>query len=267
MNDIFDFRRFGWYARKELSENWKAIALSAIAITTLIGFYTYQEWEFVHSINYESDYVVKTAWSLAIPIILGIMIASSFVWKAFSNKKDTFSALMLPVSVTERFVFAWLVAVPFLIIICVLIAQVCWAIVTPLLLQDFPKIIIEPMSGGETSKTNQYGSVLLFSGPALFMWGAVTLGRLNFLKTLGLIIIVGVAFWWLQNEHLEAIFPSGFDSYFSSMPPIITIQSLKYIYSTKLVSDFEGVYRIWWVLIVPLMLYACVFLKLKEKEI
>ena len=277
MNDIFDFRRFGWYARKELSENWRVMALSVVAVITIIGYQVYQEWRFVHSINYKNDYIVKTAWSFAVPVIIGIMMASSFVWKAFSNKKDTFSALTLPISVLERFVFAWLVAVPFTVGACFLLWKILWSIAAPLFLQDFPQLIIAPAfgslanGGASWDESVPYASVLFFCGSALFMLGAVTLGKLNFFKTLGICTVLGIALFWLQMEHLEVIFPKAFKIHmngpFPFIPPKIHVQSSKGVYSNTLISTFEGIYRVWWVFVVPLVLYACVFFKLKEKEI
>lgn len=37
MKDTFDLRRFGLYARKEFSENWKAYALSLVGLSAIMG--------------------------------------------------------------------------------------------------------------------------------------------------------------------------------------------------------------------------------------
>ncbi|TAF91956.1 MAG: hypothetical protein EAZ32_16570 [Cytophagia bacterium] len=129
MNNTFDLRRFGLYARKELSENWKPMALSMVAVTVIICHHIYQEWQSVHDINYKGNYTVKIASSLGVCVILGILLASSFVWKAFSDKKDTFAALTLPVSLPERFLLAWLIAIPIPTIVVSAISQILWRIV------------------------------------------------------------------------------------------------------------------------------------------
>ena len=272
MNNIFDFRRFGWYARKEFSENWKALALGIVASMALTAFTIYGRWQEIH--NTENVVVsIETSESLLVMLALGIMFASSYVWRAFSNKKDTFSALTLPVSVLERFLFAWLVAVPLVALVSFVVSQTMWSLATPYFLRDFPKLIVEPVLqySDHSSPPDNYGFVFYLCAPAVFMWGALTLGRLNFLKTLGISILAGILFLWLQDKHLAAIFPNVFDVS-SGFPfpigrPFINIQTTKEVFANNLVSTFEGVYGIWWIFIVPLVLYASIYLKLKEKEI
>ncbi len=275
MNNTFDLRRFGLYARKELSENWKPMALSMVAVTVIICHHIYQEWQSVHDINYKGNYTVKIASSLGVCVILGILLASSFVWKAFSDKKDTFAALTLPVSLPERFLLAWLIAIPIPTIVVSAISQILWRIVTPFFLRDFPDLVIKysinSLAHGSSSQLDAYGLVLFFGGPALFMLGAVTLGRLNFLKTLGIVIAVSFAFYWAQNNYLHIFFPSAFELQtsppFPFIAPSIQIQFSKGIFSNTLNSTFENVYRMWWVIGVPLLLHVITYLKIKEKEV
>jgi hypothetical protein len=272
MNDIFDFRRFRWYARKEWSETWKVLALSVVAASIITALLILQKWIIVHNVDYDIHEALRTSESLVITFILGIMMASSFVWRAFSNKTDAFAALTLPVSVLERFVFAWIIAVPFTFFWCFLVSKIMWELATPFFLRDFPKLVIRPMLPTlNNDSSDSYGLVFFLVLPALFMWGALTLGRLNFLKTLGIMVAAGFVFFLLQSEHLKMVFPNAFEmqilSPFPMTQPRIYIESAKGVYYGRLFSTFEEVYRVWWVFVVPVVLYASVFFKLKEKEI
>ena len=272
MNDIFDFRRFGWYARKEFSENWKALALGMVASVVVTSFSIYGRWQSVKS-GEQWDFKVDTTESLGVLLILGIMFASSYVWRAFSDSKDAFSALTLPVSVLERFVFAWLIAVPFVALISFVISQTLWSIAKPFFLQEFPNFKVEMVleNANLLSNLDWYFFVFCLTAPSLFMWGALTMGRLNFLKTLGIVFFTGLISIWLQDKHLATIFPNSADIS-SALPvpirrPFINIQTNQGVYANNLVSTFEGIYSIWWLLILPLVMYTSIFLKLKEKEI
>ncbi|TAH06616.1 MAG: hypothetical protein EAZ14_12410, partial [Runella slithyformis] len=173
---------------------------------------------------------------------------------------------------------AWLIAIPIPTIVVSAISQILWRIVTPFFLRDFPDLVIKysinSLAHGSSSQLDAYGLVLFFGGPALFMLGAVTLGRLNFLKTLGIVIAVSFAFYWAQNNqnnYLHIFFPSAFELQtsppFPFIAPSIQIQFSKGIFSNTLTSTFENVYRMWWVIGVPLLLYVITYLKIKEKEV
>ena len=197
-------------------------------------------------------------------------IASSYLLKSFSNQQKTFATLTLPVSTFEQFLYAWIVAVPVAAFICYILWKIAWSVFLPYFLNDVPDLLI-----GNDSKywaENPYFSVFILGGSAIFMWGAVTLGRLNFLKTLGILLAVGlVIFEWGQNRLLDALFPNAYNIQTPApapwIPQMVTIESSKGIFSNDIHSTFEGVYQFWWVLCVPLLLYTIAFLKIKEKEV
>jgi hypothetical protein len=270
MNNTFDLRRFGFYARKEFSENWKAYALGLVGMLAILMYFVYDEWEFVHNASSQKvGYLLNIFRSLAIMMGPITWVAGSYILKIFSNRKQTFTTLTLPVSAFEQFLYAWLVAVPLSILVCYVLWKIAWAIALPYFLADFPDLIIEEDSIYWIS--NPYFSVFFVGGASVFMWGAVSLGRLNFLKTLGILIVAGLIFEWGQDRFLEIIFPNAFSIQSPTtipwMPQKITIESSKGIFSNDIHSSFENIYGFWWVLCVPLLLYTITFLKIKEKEI
>jgi hypothetical protein len=274
MNNTFDFRRFGLYARKEFRENWKAYALGFVGMVAILVYYIYAEWTYIHNPyfvkNYIKDYTIDIKSSLTIAIGPTVWIAGSYILKAFSNRQRTFTTLLLPVSLFEQFLYAFTVSIFLSMFICFVFWKIAWAISLPYFSADFPNLKIINDSKYWTS--NPYFSVFLLGGNAAFMCGAVALGRLNFLKTLGILIAVGVlVFYWGQGEFLETLFPNVYEIRMPTpapwVPQKITIQSSEGIFSNDIHSTFENIYGFWWVLCVPLLLYAITFLKIKEKEI
>jgi hypothetical protein len=270
MKDTFDLRRFGWYTRKEFSENWKAYALGLVGIIAIIGYNIYQEWNYVHSNLYDKKYPVEMYTFLVITMGPTIWIASSYSLKSFSNRQQTFATLTLPVSSFEQFLYAWLIAMPFSVFTCYVLWKIAWSVSLPYFLNDIPDLRIGNDSGYWT--TNPYLSVFLLGGSAIFMWGAVTLKRLNFLKTLGILIVVGlVIFEWGQGKLLKILLTNAYNIRTPApapwVPQMVTIESSKGIFSNDIHSTFEGVYQFWWILCVPLLLYTVTFLKIKEKEV
>jgi len=274
MNDIFNFRRFGLYARKELSEHWKAYALGVVAVLAVVGYHIYNEWIFVHSIYYRDSYVVGTHTSYVILMPIGAWLAGCYLLIAYSKPSSTFAALTLPVSAFERFLYAWLVACPICIATCFLVWKAGWSLAIPYFLRDLPSLILEEKKS-LTSAVSEPGLYFLMvsvvGGNALFMLGAMALGRLNFLKTLGIIIVVGIVFVWADKQHLQYIFSDVYNIRPNTpvlwVSPNITIESPKKLYSNNLDSIFANLYKIWWLACLPLLLYVITFLKMKEKEI
>lgn len=271
MKDTFDLRRFGLYARKEFSENWKAYALSLVGISAILGYFIYQEWEFIHSPYFKkANYHINIFRSLAIMMGPITWVAGSYILKKFSNRKQSFAALTLPVSSFEQFLYAWIMVVPLSIVVCSIVWKIGWSIALPYFLNDVPSLQIDRDSLYWTE--NPYFSVIFIGGAAVFMWGAVTLGRLNFLKTLGILIIIGLlVLEWGQNQLLDVIFPNAYAIQSPAaapwIPQTLTIQSSEGVFSNDIHSTFEGVYKFWWILCAPLLLYAITFLKIKEKEV
>jgi hypothetical protein len=270
MNNTFDLRRFGLYARKEFRENWKVYALGLVGAFAILMFFLYSQWEFVHRPYFDkAHYNLDVFHSLT--MMLGPMtwVAGSYILKTFSNRKQTFTALTLPVSAFEQFFYAWVVAVPLSIFVCYVLWKIVWAIVMPYFLADLPDLKITEDSIYWTY--NPYFSVFFVGGSSVFMWGAMSLGRLNFLKILGILIVVGFVFEWGQNRILKAILPADFSILsYSSIPWLPQMAQIRYsqgVYSTKFHSTFENIYGFWWILCVPLLLYTITFLKIKEKEV
>ena len=269
MNNTFDSRRFGWYARKEIRENWKAYALGLVAVLAVLWYFIYQEWGYLHSPFFDKgDYKVNIFRSLAIMIGLMTCVAGSYTLKAFSEQKRAFTTLTLPVSSFEQLLYAWIMTVPFSIGACYVLWKIAWSMALPYFLKDTPGLAFEKDS--VFLVTNPYFSVFYFGGSAAFMWGAVSLGRLNFLKTLGILIGVGLVFEWGQNRLLKAIFPADFSiQAYSSIPWLPQMAQIQYkgVFSRQFHSTFENIYGFWWILCVPLLLYVITFLKIKEKEV
>jgi hypothetical protein len=270
MKDTFDLRRFGLYARKEFSENWKAYALSLVGLSAIMGYNIYQDWNYVHSNLYDKKYPLEIYSYLAIAMGPMTWIASSYLLKSFSNRQQTFATLTLPVSSFEQFLYAWMIAVPFATFICYVLWKIAWSVFLPYFLNDIPNLLIGNDSNYWTG--NPYVSVFFLGGSAIFMWGAVTLGRLNFLKVLGILITVGLLlFEWGPNRLLKATFPNAYHIRKPApapwIPQMVTIESSKGVFSNDIHSTFEEVYQFWWVLCVPLLLYTITYLKIKEKEV
>lgn len=269
MKDIFELRRFGLYARKEFRENCIAYALGLVGMMSIVTYYVYYEWTFVHSGSYYTNYKLDTSISLLLMMALAVWVNASYSFRSFTNKRQTLAALTLPISLTERFLYAWVITLPLSVGIGYTVWKIVWAIALPQFMNDVPNL---QTIGTPYWTTNPYTVVMFLGGAGVFMLGAVTLGRLNFLKTLAILIGIGyLVFSWGQEKLLSVIFPTVYKvkpfAPVPWLPPRITIQSTKDNFFNDIHSSFEDVYQLWWLLCVPVLLYAITLLKIKEKQV
>lgn len=110
MNDIFNFKRFGAFAVKRFSENWKnyLICLAVLGLIFILGIVTLD----LASGGDEDLLLMKTIpsnFDFAI-VIIGLVIAFTEL-KPFRGRNTSAIMNVLPVSRFESFVFTWLLSV------------------------------------------------------------------------------------------------------------------------------------------------------------
>lgn len=267
MNDTFDLRRFGWYAQRELRENWKAYALGLVGMMALMAFFIYSESSKVPE-KYR-DIPIDIYPSLVITMGMMVWVSSGFSLRGFSTVDERFGTLLLPVSNLERLLYAWLVSLPVPMLVCAFVWKISWLLIIEQWKQDIPTLKINTDFAYWADAS--YFSIFILTGSAVFMLGAMTLGKLNFLKTMGVLLLAGVAvLQWGQGYLLRAMFPAEGLRYPTPapwVPPTITVRSPEGISVERIHSVYENLYQFWWVLCLPICLYVIVFLKMKEREV
>ena len=272
MNNIFNLRRFGLYAQKEFHENWKALALGIVALIvgSLLEFFN--NWNFVQNYPFKHQFIVPISpyGHLMSSMVFSIIIVSSYVFKDFAVKNRTLAYITLPASTFEKFLFAWLIAVPFTVFCCYSIWKTSWAIFTPIIGQAFPKHVEIRY---DNDYWDGYESVIILTASGAFAVGALMLKRLSLLKTIGILMVAGWLVYGVLSKWLGKIWFDNANVALRVPVPWFKPQ-LQVIYSSNftphyfdLPTTYEPIYKFWWIAFLPLILWAIAYLKIKEKEV
>ncbi|MFN3378573.1 MAG: hypothetical protein ACK41O_03910 [Runella zeae] len=272
MNDIFDIRRFGWYARKEFRENWKVYALFAVGVVVMQLVFIYLLCKPLEDKFYYDQlkgYDLNPFAGLFNSAVIATWIAGSYAYSYFSSSSKTLFFLTLPVSPFERFCFAWLLTIPLSLIITAILWRVTWLFTTPFILSTFPKAIIRmdyAKAFRNVVETILAIGVLGISGA--FMLGSVIFRKYSFFKTLAIGVGTVLLLYTFQQKALIAILPNA-DKVETSPYPGFIYASVRTIskLSIQIGSTLELPYLVWWVGCLPVILWVVTYLKIKEKEV
>lgn len=269
MNNTFDLRRFGFYARKEFRENWKAYALFPLVISVIQLGAIYQLCRPLQDPVYykqlTSGYMLLPYPSLILSSGITLWLAGSFSFRYLATPQKSLPALTLPVSAFERFSFAWIITIPICLLLVYSLWHFSWGIATPIIKVLYPKAYVEYH---KYRALGIYQSVFVFAYSAAFMLGAVVLGRLSFVKTIGIAVSIFFLLYIFQKIVLYGILSDVTEVIFPALPGInyLSIRTV----SKELIqpiSTFETPYEIWWYYCLPVALWGITYLKIKEKEI
>jgi hypothetical protein len=270
MNNTFDLRRFGLYARKEFRENWKAYTLFLIGIVVIQFALIYQlcnpmrDQFYYKQLNHYTLNPYQTFFTSA---SLTLSLVGSYVFSFFPTSSKAQSTLTLPVSALERFSFAWIITLPVSLIIVAVLWGLSWVLATPIIASSFPKAIVD-YKGKSYFFLASMVAVWLFTYSAAFMLGAVVFKKYNFLKTLATGVLALLTLYLLHQWVITIILPNV-----SEVTPLsflgirllnVRIVSNPYL---QLSSTFELPHTIWWAGCLPIILWVIAYLKIKEKEV
>lgn len=270
MNNTFDLRRFGLYARKEFRENWKVYALFLIGIVVIQFALIYQlcnpmrDQFYYKQLNHYTLNPYQTFFTSA---SLTLWLVGSYVFSFFPTSSKAQSTLTLPVSALERFSFAWIITLPVSLIIVAVLWGLSWVLATPIIASSFPKAIVD-YKGKSYFFLASMVAVWLFTYFAAFMLGAVVFKKYNFLKTLATGMLVLLVFYLVQQGVLTTILPNASEvtpfSFFGY--PLLNVRTVSNLH-LQLGSTFELPHTIWWAGCLPIILWVTTYLKIKEKEV
>lgn len=269
MNNTFNFRRFGWYARKEFRENWKAYALFPLVILGIQLGAIYQLCgplrDYVYYKQLTAGYLLRPYPSLLLSAGITLWLVGSFSFRYLATPQKSLSALTLPVSAFERFSFAWIITVPISLLVVYLLWHFSWGIATPIIKSLYPKAFVEYHKYYNVGIDN---SIFVFVYSAAFMLGAVVLGRLSFVKTIGIAAGIFFMLYIFQKIALNALIADVTEVIFPPFPGL-TFLSIRTASKELIqpISTLEAPYKIWWYYCLPVALWGITYLKIKEKEI
>jgi hypothetical protein len=270
MNNTFDLRRFGLYARKEFRENWKAYTLFLIGIVVIQFALIYQLCDPMRDKFYYKQlnhYTLNPYQTFFTSAILTLWLVGSYVFSFFSTSSKAQSTLTLPVSALERFSFAWIITLPVSLIIVAVLWELSWVLATPIIASSFPKAIVDYKDKSHFFSASMV-SIWLFVYSAAFMLGAVVFKKYNFLKTLATGVLALLTLYLLHQWVITIILPNV-----SEVTPLsflgfrlLNVRTVSNPY-LQLSSTFELPHTIWWAGCLPIILWVTTYLKIKEKEV
>lgn len=270
MNNSFNFRRFRWYSRKELRENWKAYTLFPLIILVIQLGAIYQLCgplrDYVYYKQLTAGYMLRPYPSLLVSAGITLWLVGSFSFRYLATPQKSLFALTLPVSAFERFCFAWIITVPVSLLLVYLFWHFSWGIATPIIKAIYPKAYVEY---NKYYGVGIYNSVFIFVYTAAFMLGAVVFGRFSLLKTLSFVLGMSVVLYFVKLNLLQFLIPDTTKMVFSPAPYWGTFLNIETASGLNLWprSTMQLPYFVWWVYCLPMVLWVITFLKLKEKEI
>ncbi|HAK75591.1 MAG TPA: hypothetical protein DCM71_01445 [Runella sp.] len=272
MNDLFDIRRFGLYARKEFRENWKVYALFAVGIMVMQLVFIYLLCKPLENKFYYdqlNSYQLNSFVGLFNSAVIATWISGSYAYSYFSSSSKTLSSLTLPVSPLERFCFAWLLTIPLSLIITAILWRVTWFFGIPFILSTFPKVIIRmDYEKAFRNVVEESLAIGVFGISGAFMLGSLVFRKYSFFKTLAVGLGAILLLYAFQQKALEIILPNAVKVITSPYPGFIhtTVHTISKLY-IQVGSTLELPYLIWWVGCLPVILWVATYLKIKEKEV
>ena len=209
MSQSFNFVRFGRLFRKHTAEHLRGYLLATAVplggIGLVLGYVAYLNTQAM-SVSVQ-----------AIVFILGLLSSGAFftstVLAPFGPLRQATSALLLPASHWEKYLVAWLYALP----IFMVVYTGCFYLMDALVLQldDWagPKPDLVPLfTGPEKLYTGLMAYAVL---NAVFLWGSIYFTKQQFIRTafgvlLGLVVLVLVNFQVVQalvGRKVESVLP------------------------------------------------------------
>lgn len=270
MKDTFDLHRFGLYARKEFRENGKTYALFPLFIIGLQLFLIYWECSPLRDSSYYNQlkrYRLDPYSSLYISSVIVPWIVGDFMLRSFSGRQKTLNTLTLPVSVLERFCFAWLITVPISLLLVYGLWKLNWFVGMSVIKETFPKAYVEYRTS-HFGKFQPYDAVFVFGLSAAFMLGSVVLGRFSLLKTLSIIIGIGAVSYCVKSYSLHFFIPDTKNMVFAPTPFLGEFLNMETVSGLRLWprSTMRIPHFIWWIYCLPVVLWGVTLLKIKEKQ-
>ena len=270
MNDIFSFRRFYYFLKKQIFEKRLfLLGISAIVIFLEISIY-YLNGN-IYQVSGNLQYL-----SLFILLILSPTILISFILNSFSDIKTSIGTLLLPVSFFEKwlmiFAIVFLIFVPSHLLILKFI-DYCFV-------NHYKELAIE--SKQFTAKRirdswpyisyvfngNSFFSLYLifsvyFSG--IFLLGALYFKRLSYFKTALVLILVLIFVLYGGNYITKTIIGESSRLQFNDFGAWVHVQPRPFLIQGKMTSS---VVLTWFAkLVLPLSLWLIAIVRFKEKEI
>jgi hypothetical protein len=264
-NQVFDLRRFTLLFGKQLTDNPRLYLLSPVVVAGTFLFF----WSFVLSLSYVSQVNhLVVFWSAY--ALLGSLYANS-IFNSLRPKPAGLSYLMLPASTFEKFCVAWVyVYVIFTVVLLVVFYGV--EIVMVSVVNSRPDIE-KGVDFGIISPSQLFGGLKndLFFLPILIQVmafvGSVYFERATFAKTLTTIAVFVIVSLYLNGWMTDWVFGSGLVKNSS-----IWSYSVMWAADTNLtmgvkLTDAQHTFLRVYLTLMPFVLWAVVYFRLREKEL
>jgi len=202
-------------------------------------------------------------------LMFGGCIFTSTLFSDLNNDKDGMLYLTLPASTEEKFASKWLQST---IVIWLWVTATYWVFQT--LLRVIMPIVwgydvagFNPMGG--PVQVNYIITCVYFGVSAIFFLGSIGFTKFEFFKTILVVFLFTIA-WSLLSAGFMRLLASDFFQP-GSFQPVNGIES-SYVGPSDAVVDFLenygiGTLRFFGQLVIPCILWAAAYFKLKEKEL
>ena len=228
MSQLFSFARFGRLFRKHTAEHGRGYLMSTVVLLGGIGLV-------LGYMAYLNPMAMSSS-AQAIVFIMGLLSSGTFftstVLAEFGNQRQATAALMLPASHWEKYLVAWLYALPIFLLVYI----GCFYVVDSVVIQldDWagPKPDLVSLFSDQEKLPTMLMVYALLS--AAFLWGSIYFRKQQFIRTafaliLGLAVVMAVNLQLvrgLMGREVDSLLPfsalkvhAGPVSYPLSLPP------------------------------------------------
>ena len=264
-NNVLDFRRLGYYFRQHMVASFRPYLLSTLSI---FGLLLILPSLVILSNNSRIDLSDIVAFYY-IGLFVGGLWFTSMAFSEFNNKEKAVSFLMLPASMFEKFITAFLVTTVGFLLVYHLCAYTAFIIVNKIAVAKtgFPIVIDWDFFSKDNGQLYIYFTYIFLHG--VFLVGALYFNKQAFIKT-QVVLLVTLLFIYLINcLFVLLLFGNNMRYPFEQLPFVLVATrsaingSSLYVISEPMIRSYIFIAQY---LLAPI-LWTIAYFRLKDKEI
>ncbi|WP_343744353.1 hypothetical protein [Chitinophaga sp.] len=264
-NNVLDFRRLGYYFQYHMLASWKSYLLGALSIFGLLMLIP----AFMLLTDNAPRELSEVVGVYYFGLFFGGLLFTSMAFSDLANKEKGSQFLMLPASQFEKFLTIFLVTtVGYLLVYHIAAYSALLFLNRVSLIRHEVSLLIDwEFLDWKDGHIYIYFAYIFFH--AVFLLGAVSFGRLAFIKTLVTILLCLVCLYLLNTLFVWILFGRNTPTPFQNAPFILVgthggkFKTDVFVISEKMVHSYAFIAQY----VLAPVLWTIAYFRLKDKEI
>ena len=248
MNNIFSIKRFSSYFLYDLRNAWRNFGLSLLVcgFIPLIAYFVVQIFSYIFDGSFIQDATAVRITSLSIALMVVILAAPSKIYGRLTDRRAGKNFVLLPASVTEKFVsmmLTLLVVLPVCLLILFCSTDLLLSVLFPAnygesLIALLPKLqeFNQTMAIDEGIQINMMGIATSswVSSILAMLLGAVCFRKAKVAKTILALILIGIVFGMLTGFFFDVDYIEGLADKVYDLGPEYIVSTFNWFHSIML---------------------------------